>query len=186
MRPAHLSRLVVLMLVLTACGARRPATAAPMVPGRLPGEEIAGIALLANNVEVAYAFLAVDRATDADVQSYATRMRTDHRSLDGTLTDLLAALDLDARDDSLGVALREASVARRAALARLHGRAFDATYLDTDIASHRELLALVDGVLLPSASRRDLRAYLAGLRPALAAHLAHAEQLRATLAARQR
>jgi putative membrane protein len=113
-------------------------------------------------------------------------MRTDHTSLNGTLTDLLARLDLDAEEAPAGVALRESSFPRRARLARLRGSAFDAAYVADDLTSHHELLDLVDRVLVPNAARRELREYLAALRPALAAHLAHAEQLAATLAARQR
>jgi putative membrane protein len=158
-----------------------------MMPGipRLSDEHVAGVALLGNNVEIAYALLAPARAADGDVQSYAARMRTDHTSLNAQLTDLLSRIDLEAQDDPAGRALRDVSLARHARLQRLTGRAFDAAYLDDDVLSHRELLDVIDRVLTPNARHRELREYLAALRPAVAAHLANAEQLRATLAARR-
>lgn len=163
-----------------------PATsAASSGAPRVSDEHVAGVALMLNNIEVSYALLAGSRAADADVARYAARMRTDHTSLNATLTDLLARWNLDAEDDRVGLDLRDAANVERDRLRRLTGRAFDVAYVDADVASHRELLDVIDRVLLPSAGRRELHDYVAALRPAIAAHLAHAQQLRATLAARR-
>lgn len=141
--------------------------------------------MIANNVEIGYATLAPDRAADADVQAFAARMRTDHVSLNRTLTELTADLRLTARDDPAGIALRDSSAVHRARLRAMSGRAFDVAYADLMVRSHQELLGLIDRVLAPAATRGELREYLTTLRPVVTAHLAHAELLRATLAARR-
>jgi putative membrane protein len=188
----RLPSLVVSLVLLAGCRGIAPRATAPSTPSatsagatRVSDEHVAGIALMANNVEIGYALLAAARATDADVKAYAARMHTDHTSLNATLTDLLSVLDVDARDDPAGIALRESSIPRSQGLRGLSGHAFDVAYVDLDVQSHREMLDVIDRVLRPSVDRRELREYVASLRPAVAAHLAHAEQLRATLAARR-
>ncbi|MDB4885953.1 MAG: putative outer membrane protein [Gemmatimonadetes bacterium] len=183
---------LVALVALSGCstllpGPSRTAASASETPAAaLADAHVAGIALVANNVEIGYALLVPGRASDPDVREYAARMHTDHTSLNATLTDLLARLDLPAEDDPAGLALRDASTARRDRLRALTGRAFDAAYLDVDLASHRELLHVIDRVLAPGTRRRELQDYVAAMRPVVAAHLAHAEQLRVTVAARQR
>lgn len=147
---------------------------------------IAGAALLANNVEIHHAALAPSRASHPEVLAYAARMRTDHSSLNASLTDLLGRLGIAAEDDPSVAALRDSSVARRARLEKVSGRAFDIAYLDADAQSHRELLAVVDRLRAANPTSAELREYVAALRPAYLAHLAHAEQVRGTLAARRR
>jgi putative membrane protein len=188
----RLPSLVVSLVLLAGCRGIAPRATAPSTQSatsagatRVSDEHVAGIALMANNVEIGYALLAAVRATDADVKAYAARMHTDHTSLNATLTDLLSVLDVDARDDPAGIALRESSIPRSQRLRGLSGHAFDVAYVDLDVQSHREMLDVIDRVLRPSVDRRELREYVASLRPAVAAHLAHAEQLRATLAARR-
>jgi putative membrane protein len=188
----RLASLAVPLVLLAGCRGIAPRASTPAPTSatsaradRISDEHVAGIALMAGNVEIGYALLAPARAADADVKAYAARMHTDHTSLNAALTDLLAVLDVEAQDDPAGIAIRDASNPGRARLRDLSGRAFDVAYVDLDVQSHRELLDVIDRVLRPSVERRELRDYLASLRPAVAAHLAHAEQLRATLAARR-
>jgi putative membrane protein len=63
----------------------------------------------------------------------------------------------------------------------LHGKAFDRAYLDREIAYHQAVLDALDGLLIPTTDNADLKALLQQVRPAVAAHLAHAKSLRPTL-----
>ena len=174
---------VTAMAALAGChAAPLPATPAS---GRMPDARVASVALVANNVEQGYATLAATRASDPDVRVYAERMRTDHGAMNAMLGELLAGADLVPEDDAAGLALRDSSAARRDRLAAARAGAVDMLYVDTDLRSHRELLRLLDDLLLPSATRPALREYVAALRPVVTAHIAHAEQLRATLASRR-
>lgn len=176
---------LVALLALPACHGLRQRDAAPAPAASIGNAEAAGLALVANNVEIGYALLAPDRALDPDVRAFAARMRTDHASLNAALTELLGRIDLPARDDPAGLALRDSSAARRLRLRAMSGHAFDVAYVDQAVRSHQELLGVIDRLLTPAATRRELRDYVITLRPVISAHLAHAEQLRATLAARR-
>jgi putative membrane protein len=177
---SRLCRLL-LLAALSACNAT-PAPV-PDVP-QLGERDVAALVLLANSAEVSYAQIAAARTTRPDVQALAQRMATDHTSLNAAFNDLLAQMDLTPSDAPAAVTLRERSNARRELLRDVAAQRFDSAYAQAEIETHQDLLQLIDQRLLPSAHRSALRDYLAAFRPAMRAHLAHAERLRATLVAR--
>jgi putative membrane protein len=61
----------------------------------------------------------------------------------------------------------------------LRGRSFDSTYIANEIAFHTRLLATLDDTLLPRADDPQLRQMLVSVRPAVAAHLTHAQRIQA-------
>jgi putative membrane protein len=63
----------------------------------------------------------------------------------------------------------------------LAGYAFDSTYIENEVAYHRKFLASIDNTMIPRARASELRVLLTTVRPAVAAHLAHAEQVRANV-----
>ena len=76
---------------------------------------------------------------------------------------------------------RDESATRRDAMRDLSGYAFDSTYIENEVAYHVKFLATIDSVLVPAAKNKDLKNLLTSVRPAVAAHLAHAEQVRANV-----
>lgn len=151
----------------------------------LDSHVLAASSLLVNGIDASFSELATGRTTQRDVLAFARRMVTDHTALSAQLRDVLAQIELSARDNDLTRSLRERGAEQAGILAGLSGRAFDTTYVQVEVNYHRQLLDLIDHVLLPNASRRELREYLVAFRPAISAHLAHAEQVRATLSARR-
>lgn len=71
--------------------------------------------------------------------------------------------------------------AARTVLEKLDGVAFDRAYMDREIAYHQAVLDALDGLLIPTSSNAELKKLLVDVRPAIAAHLAHAKQLRSSL-----
>ena len=63
----------------------------------------------------------------------------------------------------------------------LTGTAFDRAYVDREVAYHQAVLDALDQLLIPKAKNPDLRKLLSDVRPAVAAHLEHAKQLRSRL-----
>jgi predicted outer membrane protein len=80
--------------------------------------------------------------------------------------------------------LRDLSTVQRDSLEALTGRAFDSTYVAMELQRHRDMLSMIDDVLLPRARNDQLRDMIASMRPIVSAHIAHAQQLRASLAKR--
>lgn len=143
-----------------------------------------GMLLMANDVNLSFAKVAYANAESDDVKSFARRMLTDHTQIVATIRSLIADADVSPSDDSAGEDLRDLSTLQRDSLRALTGHAFDSTYVAMELDRHRAMLSMIDDVLLPRARSAELREMLASTRPIIAAHVAHAEQLQASLAKR--
>jgi putative membrane protein len=67
----------------------------------------------------------------------------------------------------------------------LAGFVFDSAYVTNEISYHRRFLELIDNTMMPRARNSELKELLMNVRPAVAAHLAHAEQLWANVMTRK-
>ena len=140
--------------------------------------------LMANDVDVSFARVAVTTSTNEDVKAFARRMLTDHGQVITAMRTLATDEDITPSEDDAGRDLRDLSTLQRDSLRALSGRAFDNAYVGMELDRHREILSMIDDVLLPRARNGELREALASARPIIAAHIAHAEQLLASLAKR--
>ncbi len=188
MRPSvrSLSSLAALLLVAaTACHRRSVEDVAPVSGPHVSDGNIVAIILAANNTDLSYARLAPSRARSADVRAFAQRMMTDHTILNARVSDLALRNRITAEEDATSLDFRDHSAERRDILRELDGARFDSTYAANEIQYHTELLAAINGVLAPSARNSELREFVSLLKPAVSAHLAHAEQMRAALSPRR-
>lgn len=146
---------------------------------------VVAIVLAANNTDLSYARLVPARAMSAAVTAFAARMTTDHTLLSARVAEIAQREGIVAEDDATSLDFRDHSAARRDVLRELTGAAFDSTYTANEIQYHTELLAALDSVLIPGSRNAALKEFVVALRPAVSAHLAHAERVRATLATRK-
>lgn len=140
--------------------------------------------LMANDVDISFAKIALTNAGSDEVKAFARRMLTDHTQIIANARTLASDQEIIPADDDAGRDLRDFSTLERDSLRALSGRAFDVTYLAMELQRHRAMLSMIDDVLLPRVRNSDLQELLASTRPIIAAHVAHAEQLQATLARR--
>jgi putative membrane protein len=162
---------------------RAPATARPSVTWTDAG--IAAMVLALNYTDISYARLAPARAERQDVKQFAERMLTDHTSVNLLVTQLLQKLDVVPEDNVASLDMRDESSATRDILRELNGRAFDSTYIASEVRYHRKFLTALDQELIPFARNGELKALLSNVRPAVAGHLAHAEQVHADVLAKR-
>jgi len=172
--------------------AERPAPTAPITPapqarasGSVSDANIAAMVLASNNTDISYARLVPSRAQREDVKEFAQRMLTDHVGVNGQVTELLRKLDIAPEDNTASLDMRDESADKRDAMRDLSGFAFDSAYMTNEVSYHRKFLASIDNVMLPSARNGDLRALLMSVRPAVSAHLAHAELVWANVLAKK-
>jgi putative membrane protein len=179
--------LPLLLAVVTACHPNRDPDVAPIVAGRaavLSEGAAASLVLLSHNAQRSAAQLAASRSSRADVQALAGRVATDHAALGNRFGALIDRLDIAPSEDAAGTEFRDRSLALQNQLRATDERRFDSTYAAVQVQSLREMRDMIDQRLMPSARRPEIRQYLTELRPAVSAHLANAEQVQATLAAR--
>ena len=153
--------------------------------GDLGDDNIAAMLLASNNTNISYARLAPARAQRDDVRQFAQRMLTDHLGVNAQLSETLAKIDLAPEDNLASLDMRDESAARRDAMRDLTGFAFDSAYISNEVSYHQRFLASLDHLMLPRVRNGELKALLNSVRPAVAAHLAHAEQVWANVMSRR-
>jgi putative membrane protein len=143
--------------------------------------QIASIVVTANQVDIDAGKLAEARAAKADVKQFARLMVTDHSGVNKQASDLVTRLHVTPQDNDTSKSLQDGGDKNLANLKTLKGAAFDKTYVDHEVAYHQAVLDAIDKTLIPNASNADLKALLVKVRPAIAAHLEHAQHLQASL-----
>ena len=152
---------------------------------RAPSDaNIAAIAVTANAIDVDAGNAALAKSSNEEVKKFAQLMVTDHSAVNKQAGELAAKLKLTPEDDDTVRALKKGADEASAKLKPLTGAAFDRAYVANEVAYHQAVLDAVDKLLIPNTKNGELKALLVKVRPVLAAHLAHAQQLDKTLASR--
>jgi putative membrane protein len=147
----------------------------------LSDAEIAAVVVTANAIDAELGELAASRAASAAVQAFGRTMARDHRAVNASAAALVAKLGVTPAENAVSRGLRADADAFRARLEQLSGAAFDRGYIEREVSYHQAVLEAVDQLLIPSAQNPELRQAITDVRPALMAHLQHAQHLRASL-----
>ena len=153
----------------------------PLARRALSDAEIAAVVVEANAIDAELGDLAAARATQEGIRDFGRTMARDHRAVNEQVAGLGAKLGLTPVASDVSRKLRADATAYRAQLDRLSGVAFDRSYIEHEVAYHKAVIEAVDSVLLPGAQNAELKKALTDVRPALVAHLRHAEQLHAAV-----
>jgi putative membrane protein len=193
----HPTRIIVvtsLALAVGACSVLKPtggsstaraaeagpaSAAAPSTGAKLSDANIAAIVVAANNADIAYADQALAKSRDAEIRQFAQMTKKDHETVNDVAVKLVTRLKVTPVDNEISFDLRDDSEAKRGVLRDLEGFAFDSAYIANEVSYHKTVLGAIDGALIPSAKNAELKALLVQVRPAVAAHLDHAESLAA-------
>jgi putative membrane protein len=155
--------------------------APPAASPDLSDPEVAHVAVTANTIDIELARFAQGRTQNAWVKGFAASMIADHSGVNAQAAALAGRLGVTPQDNDVSKSLLTGAAQARTALEPLQGAAFDRAYIDREVAYHQAVLDALDGLLIPTTSNADLRKLLVDVRPAFAAHLAHAKQLRSRL-----
>jgi putative membrane protein len=175
-------RLALALVAVAACHRTPAVTGGPPPAIAVSEANIVAVVLAANNTDLSYARLVPARARSSAVKVFAQRMTTDHTILNNRVNEIAQRNGIMPEENSISLDFRDHSAQRRDILRELEGAKFDSTYAANEISYHTELLDALDKVLIPNARTPELRQWLVELRPAVSAHLAHAEQVKAGLA----
>lgn len=143
--------------------------------------QIAAIVVTANQVDIDAGELAQSSGSDPQVRAFGKQMVADHRGVNKQATALVTKLGIEPEENATSRSLRSAGNDNLKRLKALQGAAFDKAYIDHEVQYHQQVLDAIDKTLIPNASNGELKALLVKVRPAFAAHLEHAKQVRAAL-----
>jgi putative membrane protein len=144
----------------------------------LSDANIAAIVVAANDIDIKNGELALQRSARSDIRAFAQTMITDHSGVNKAAVDLVTKLKVAPVENATSTGLVAGANEARSALAAKTGADFDRAYIANEVEYHRAVLSAIDDALIPSAQNAELRALLVAVRPAVAAHLNHAESLK--------
>lgn len=157
-----------------------PPPATPATPA-VTDPQIAAIVVAANDVDIAAGRLATARANSPEVKAFGKQMITDHSAVNKAATDLVMKLQVKPESNPTSEQLTQGGVKNRQTLQEKRGHAFDRAYIDNEVTYHQTVLDAIDHTLIPSAQNGELKALLEQTRPAIAAHLQHAQKIQSSL-----
>lgn len=146
--------------------------------------QIAAIVVAANTVDIEYGKLALSKSKNDEVKKFADTMVKDHTAVNKAAVDLVTKLGVTPEESETSRGLTASGEKERARLSGLSGKEFDREYIANEVAYHKLVIDAVDKTLIPNAKNAELKAALEGVRPALVAHLEHAQHLQAELGGR--
>lgn len=148
---------------------------------QLSDAQVIKVVSTANQGEIAAAQVALPAAHVAAVASFAQMMVTDHSMANQQTLALVSTKHIPPERSDVSDKLEDEAAALLVKLSSTPSASFDATYMQSQVQMHQEVLNLIDHQLLPSASDADLKALLNTTRATVEAHLTQAQTISAGL-----
>ncbi len=143
--------------------------------------QIAAIVVAANQVDIDAGQLAVTKSADAGAKDLAAMMVRDHTAVNQSAVELVTKLKVTPEANATSQSLLDGGAANLVNLRKLSGAAFDRAYVDHEVAYHEQVIAAIEGTLIPSAQNAELKALLVKVLPAFHQHLTHAKHVQSSL-----
>lgn len=150
---------------------------ATRAPADLNDLEIAHVAYTADNLDIAYAQIALKKSTNPEVRAFAETMIRDHTEVNRLALGLLDKLGATAQDNFLSQTLNANSVEVINKLNSLSGAEFDKYYASNELAYHKAVNDLVENTFIPNIDNSEVKElFEAGLQ-IFKVHEGHAEMM---------
>lgn len=146
-------------------------------PNKLTDEEIASIAVTANQIDVDYAKIALEKSSNAEVKKFANTMSKDHQSVIDQAVALVTKLGVTPKNNSTSESLTSDADKVKSSFQNKTGSEFDKAYVDNEVSYHKAAIDLVENTLLKDVTNPELKALLESALPLFKEHLSHAEML---------
>ena len=164
-------------VVAVICISSLPFTGLSQAKPQLTDPEIASVAVVANQIDMAYADIAIAKSKDTSILDFARTMKRDHQAVIDQAVALVTKLGVTPKDNAVSQSLLSGAEKTKQMLNSKSGKAFDKAYIDNEVAYHKAVISTVEGVLIPEAQNAELKALLQKVVTLLKAHLSHAEML---------
>lgn len=140
--------------------------------------QIASIAVTANQVDLEYAEIAVERSDNEEIIDFAETMIRDHNAVIEQAVELVTELGVEPDpNNDLTQQLQDMSAETKDNLRNVSASDFDQTYIDNEVTYHEIVIEVVRDILIPQVDNEQLRGLLETVLPSLEAHLQHAKMV---------
>lgn len=147
----------------------------------LTDPEVASVAVVANQIDISYAEIAVKKSKNKKILEFANRMIIDHNAVIGQAVDLVTKLSVTPKDNAVSQSLLEGAEKTKMMLNNASKKEFDKLYIDNEVAYHKAVITAVRDLLIPESDNKELKELLEAVLPALEAHLGHAEMIQSKI-----
>jgi putative membrane protein len=158
-----------------------PATATTPTTGDMAGgwtdANVVDVLTVANQGEVDYSQVGVEKATDPSVKQYAALMVKEHGTMVTSVKDLATRLNVMAAPNDKTNDLKEEVTKDINDLNAKTGKDFDKEFMDEQIDMHQETLDLLND-LDGRTTNADLKTAIAEAKPKVQAHLDQAKAIK--------
>lgn len=144
---------------------------------KLSDAEVASVAVVANQIDIAYANIAKEKSKDAEILKFAETMANDHNAVIKQAAALVKKLGVTPKDNDVSKKLLADAEATKKVLRTKSGKEFNKAYIDNEVAYHKAVIGAVEGLLIPETENGELKSLLQNILPALKTHLGHAEMV---------
>lgn len=159
-----------LLLFLASCNDKKKD------PNALSDAEIASVAVTANQIDIDYANLALQKSTNPETKRFAQTMIDDHQAIIDKATALAQKLDLKPEDNATTQSLLDGEKKTKEDLESKSGMAFDKAYINNEVSYHEAVISTVKDKLIPQAENQELKDLLQSALPILEHHLEMAKE----------
>jgi len=143
----------------------------------LTDSEVASVAVVANQIDISYAEIAIEKSKNKKILEFANRMITDHNAVIKQAVALVTKLSVTPKDNAVSQSLNDNAEKTREMLRNASKKEFDKMYIDNEVAYHKAVISAIRDLLIPETDNTELKALLEDVLPALEAHLGHAEMV---------
>jgi putative membrane protein len=148
----------------------------------LSDPEVASVAVVANQIDIAYAAIAKQKSKNAEVIKFADTMTNDHNAVIAQASALVKKLNVTPKDNALSQKLLAGAESTKKMLNSKSAKDFDKAYIDNEVSYHKAVISTVQDTLIPDTDNAELKELLINVVPALKTHLAHAEMVQKSMA----
>jgi len=145
--------------------------------------QIASAVVVANQIDVDYGKIALEKSENDEVKHFAQTMINDHQSIIEAAVAL--AEKLGVTPDNENELTQSLSDGEKEMIAKLKkakkGQEFDKVYIDNEVAYHEAVIGAVKEVLIPQADNEELKQTMVDVSPLLDHHLEMAKEAQAHL-----
>lgn len=148
---------------------------------KLADDEIASVAVVANQNDINFAGIAQKKSKNAEILKFATTMANDHKAVIDQAVALVTKLKVTPKDNAVSKKMAADAKKTEKLLNSKSGKAFDKAYIDNEVAYHKAVISALETVLIPQAQNAELKSLLQSVVPAFKTHLEHAEMVQSDI-----
>jgi putative membrane protein len=139
--------------------------------------EIAHAAYTADDLDIAYAKIALEKSQTPAIREFAQLMVKDHTAANEAALALVKKLGVTPKDNAFSQTLAKNGEAKKAELRGLSGAAFDKAYAQNELGYHKVVVKTVAEQWIPTIQNAEFKKFMTDANEIFKVHEAHAQHM---------